>query len=77
MPHKFFDLNPLALEVLPAQKHALTSFLMNNGVSVIGAQQFADGLYIVSPRDRKLLASLMSRIVQGGGVTACDPYIKF
>lgn len=53
-----------------SDQHALKSMLMNNGISAMGAQQFVAGDYIVDPQDRKLMASLFSKLVQVPGIAA-------
>ena len=60
-----YDGLPESMAISPIDKHAVSSFLMNNGVSMIGAQQFAAGDYVNDPQDRKLLANLLAQMVQG------------
>ncbi len=54
--------------ILPAEQQAIRSFLINGGVSVAGAQEFAAGNYVNNAQDRKLLAKLMSSIAKSATI---------
>ncbi len=54
--------------VPPADQQAVRSFLINGGVSVAGAQEFAAGNYVNNAQDRKLLAKLMASIAKSAAI---------
>lgn len=59
-----YDANSAFMEISPMEKHVVSSFLMNNGFSVFGAQQIAAGNLVSDPQDRQLLASLLAQLAQ-------------
>ena len=53
------------LPVSVAELHSMHSFLIQNGISPPGANQFVNGEYVADVKDRKLLAQLMMRMARG------------
>lgn len=47
-------------QITPSNQHRVRAFLMNNGVSPGGANQFVAGLIVTDAKDRQLLPALLA-----------------